>query len=314
MNKDYYDLPPKDRRAAKELAKELLRSVAPRSQTGRATGSVRGALLTAVMKPENVEAVLIYDDGQGNWWGDLVLRHASGITQYGIHEESPVKSYGEALDFIKSEVAHIKSKIEEHPIAQQCRQMGIDPAEVHLLSVIHPDVGCRWIVSIGNAEITEGAKTFEVLFSEHKEPLAYIARQLLLGIPREYITDSYFLVPRELGSVGGLMYRAADYVIENGVRNVRSKDILDTPSRDYEWRMGNEPWGIRPSSDLAELWNKKGVTTSVAEIDLIRRFLRNWRWTRRFNFTDSQGQMAVGNDNGERSPLRDERRSVGRLS
>lgn len=198
MIKDYSTLPGNERRAAKKLAKELMRSVTPDAQIQRVTGTVRGALLTAFMKPENVEAVLIYDDGRGNWWGDLVVRQGSGFTQYGIHEDSPVKSYDEALQFLKCEIAQIKSNIEEDPIVRRYRGNGIDPAEVHYLSVIHPDVGCRWIVSIWNADITEGAKTFEALFSEHKEPLDYVAPQLLLGIPREYVTGSYFLVPRDL--------------------------------------------------------------------------------------------------------------------
>ena len=123
----YETLSRNERRAANKLAKKLLRCVTPNTSIRRVTGTIRGALLTCFMKPQNVEAVLIYDDGQGNWWGDLVLRHGSDFTQYGIHEDSPVNSYDEALRFIKCEIAQIKSNVEKDLIVQRIRRAGIDP-------------------------------------------------------------------------------------------------------------------------------------------------------------------------------------------
>ena len=51
--------------------------------------SIRGALTTAFMKPENVIGALVYTDGNGNWWGDVVLNKGEKYLQMGSEEEAP---------------------------------------------------------------------------------------------------------------------------------------------------------------------------------------------------------------------------------
>ena len=79
----YGSLPQDVRRAAKKLAKELLRTVPAARKPGEAV-SIRGALTTAFMKPENVIGALVYTDGNGNWWGDVVLNKGEKISTNGL--------------------------------------------------------------------------------------------------------------------------------------------------------------------------------------------------------------------------------------
>ena len=83
---DYRSLSRHDRRAAKKLAKELLRTV-PAAQEPDGPRSIRGALSTAFMKPENVIGALVYSDGNGNWWGDVVFNKGEKCFQMGTQEE-----------------------------------------------------------------------------------------------------------------------------------------------------------------------------------------------------------------------------------
>ena len=80
---NFKDLSRQDRRAARKLAKELLRTV-PAAQEPEEPRSIRGALSTAFMKPENVISALVYSDGNGNWWGDVVLNKGGKSLQIGL--------------------------------------------------------------------------------------------------------------------------------------------------------------------------------------------------------------------------------------
>ena len=81
---DYRSLSRHERRAAKKLAKELLRTVpAAEKPISEEQCSIRGALSTAFMKPENVIGALVYTDGNGNWWGDVVFNKGEKCFQIG---------------------------------------------------------------------------------------------------------------------------------------------------------------------------------------------------------------------------------------
>ena len=69
----YETLPQQDRRAAEKLAKKLLRTT-PAAPRREFSGTVRDALDTAFIKAENVVAALVYDQGNGTWWSDVVFR------------------------------------------------------------------------------------------------------------------------------------------------------------------------------------------------------------------------------------------------
>ena len=122
---DYTTLSRHERRAAKKLAKELLRTVpAAEKPISEEHCSIRGALSTAFMKPENVIAVLVYTDGNGNWWGDVVFNKGEKCVQIGSQEEAPLQSYDEALEHVKAVIAYIKA-MREHPFVQELRERGM---------------------------------------------------------------------------------------------------------------------------------------------------------------------------------------------
>ena len=92
MLKPYQTLSRVEQRAAKKLAKELLRTVpaaAPTPPEELDQLSIRGQLATAYMKPANVVAALVYTDGAGHWWDDVVLKKGHGTTSIGVSRENP---------------------------------------------------------------------------------------------------------------------------------------------------------------------------------------------------------------------------------
>ena len=138
---NYKSLSRHDRRAARKLAKELLRTV-PAAQEPEEPLSIRGALSTAFMKPENVVGALVYTDGNGHWWGDVVLRKGAKYHVMGTPDEAPLQSVDHALEHLKDLIADIKA-MREHPLVQEFRRNGIDPERVELLRVGHEKFGHR---------------------------------------------------------------------------------------------------------------------------------------------------------------------------
>ena len=67
------------------------------------------SVTTAFMKPENVIGALVYTDGNGNWWGDVVLNKGEKISKSGSEEEAPLRSYDDALEHVKAVIASIKA-------------------------------------------------------------------------------------------------------------------------------------------------------------------------------------------------------------
>jgi len=228
----YETLSRNERRAAKKLAKKLLRSVQPVKDSFRIT-SVRGALNTAFMKPENVEGVLIYDDGEGNWWGDAVLRKGSGTIQWGTCTDAPRKSYQEALGDAKNLIAGIKFGIDEEPIVQKIRAMGADPAEVEFLRVSRPDFGCRWIPFLSQTGVAEAADTFVASFAKSTIPMEDMARTFIFLVTDELLHDPVWLLTpddfTERGETAELAYCAGAYLVQNGILNFDAKDIDHVP-------------------------------------------------------------------------------------
>jgi hypothetical protein len=141
----YQTLPRQQRRAARKLAKQLLRTTLPVATEGRFGHTIRGALNTAFMKPENVVAVFTYDDGNGNWWGDVVLRKGQGTYQIGVAEDSPYRSREEALAHVEKLIGRIKA-MREDPLVAEFRNSGINVQTIELLRVQHKRFGCGWIV------------------------------------------------------------------------------------------------------------------------------------------------------------------------
>ena len=150
---NYERLSRPERRAAKKLAKKLLRTV-PAAEDPVEPKSIRGALTTAFMRPENVFAVLVYTDGNGNWWGDVLLNKGEKCLTIGTPEKSPAQSFEDALECVKHLIAHIKAT-REHPLVQQFREQGFDPERIELLRVQHEQFGARWVF-LDDDQITIG--------------------------------------------------------------------------------------------------------------------------------------------------------------
>ena len=224
---NYGSLSRHERWAAKRLAKELLHTV-PAAQEPEEPRSIRGALSTAFMKPENVISALVYSDGNGNWWGDVVLRKGEKCFQMGTPEQAPARSYDDALGHVKATIANIKA-MREHPLVQEFREKGLDPERVELLRVQHERFGHRWVL-LDDSQIWTGAEAF-VACVEDKFPgvvdTLEKARTVVLQTAPQFATDPVFLqLPDdhdgEEGAIGAiqLLYCAAAFLLRNGIVNV----------------------------------------------------------------------------------------------
>ena len=232
----YGSLPQDVRRAAKKLAKELLRTVPAAQKPGEAV-SIRGALITAFMKPENVIGALVYTDGNGNWWGDVVLNKGKRYLQMGSEEEAPLRSYDDALEYVKDRDRRHKGNAREHPLVEELRKNGFDPERVELLRVGHEKFGHRWVLMDDN-QIQTGAEAF-VAYVEDKFPgvvnTLEKARTVILQTAPHFATDPVFLQLPDGhdGDEGAiqLMYHAAAFLLRCGILNVDQ----DTTETNFGW-------------------------------------------------------------------------------
>lgn len=221
---NYKDLSRHDRRAARRLAKELLRTV-PAAQEPDEPRSIRGALSTAFMKPENVIGALVYTDGNGNWWGDVALNKGEKCFQLGSPEQAPARSYDDALGHVKATIANIKA-MREHPLVREFREKGFDPERVELLRVRHERFGHRWVLLDDN-QISTGAEAF-VAYVGDKFPGGVDkreqARTVVLQTASQFATDPVFLqLPDDHDGEEGaiqLLYCAAAFLLRCGIVNV----------------------------------------------------------------------------------------------
>ena len=236
---NYGTLSRKERRAARELAKGLLCTI-PAAQKPDEPCSIRGALSTAFMKPENVIGALVYSDGKGNWWGDVVLKKGDKCFQVGSREECPLQSSEDALECVKDQIAFIKG-LREHPLVQEVRGKGFDPERIELLRVRHKKFGHRWVL-IDENEIWTGAMAF-VEYVEGKFPSVVDkleqARTVILQTAPQFATDSVFLRPpggNDESESAILLRCAAAFLLRNGIMNIgqdpmRSQDQLWFPQQ-----------------------------------------------------------------------------------
>ena len=230
----YGSLSRHDRRAAKKLAKELLSTVPAEQEVDESESfSIRGALSTAFMKPENVVGALVYTDAKGNWWGDVVFNKGEKWFQTGTPEEVPARSYDEALKYVTSMIAYVKA-MREHPLVQEFREKGIDLERVELLRVGLAKFGCRWVI-MDDEQIRTGAQAF-VKYVKDKMPAVVDkveqARKVILeAAPR--FADYKFLQlsddqdgEEEEGEFQ-LLQEAAAFLLRCGIVNV-DQDTTET--------------------------------------------------------------------------------------
>jgi hypothetical protein len=220
---NYTSLSRNDRRAAKKLAKQLLRTV-PAAQEADGPCSIRGALSTAFMKPKNVIAVLVHSDGNGNWWGDVVLNKGEKCVQISSQEEAPLQSYDEALEHVKAVIAYIKA-MREHPFVQELREEGCDPEQVELLRVGHAKFGHRWVI-MDDDQIRTGAEAFAA-YVEDKFPSVVDkleqARKVILEAAPRFATDMFLHPSDDQDEEEGefqLLHDAAAFLLRCGIVNL----------------------------------------------------------------------------------------------
>jgi hypothetical protein len=221
----YANLSRSDRKAARRLAKELLRTV-PAAREGEQPRSVRGALSTVFMKPQNVVGVLVYSDHMGNWWGDVAFRSGSKCYQMGTPEEAPLDSYEDAFEHVKGFIARIKAT-REHPLVGEFRRQGIDPEKAVLMRVRHEAFGHRYALLDGN-EIAEGAERFTSYVEDNFPGVAdklEQARTIVLQMAPRLATHPEFLQPRDHDSGDEqsdfqLLGYAAAFLVKSGIINI----------------------------------------------------------------------------------------------
>ena len=224
---EYQTLSRQERRAARKLAKELLRTV-PAAQEPFEFGSMRGKLTTAFLKPKNVVAVITHDDGDKNWWGGVVLRKGQGVVQIGVPESKPCRSKEEALNELKHLIAGIKA-MREHPLVTKLRDDGIDPESIELLRVHHKRFGCRYIMRT----VKEIASEFETFGRTHGlddsadefdiQCAARDASAIIVQYAAKFSGDPEFLVPpwdtdKSVNEVNQVR-EAASFLLGQGIVN-----------------------------------------------------------------------------------------------
>ena len=222
---DYGSLSRHERRTAKKLAKELLRTVpAAEKPMSEEQCSLRGAVSTAFMKPENVIGALVYSDGNGNWWGDVVFKKGEKRFQIGTQQEAPARSYDEALGYVKSMIAYVKA-MREDPLVQEFRERGFDPERVELLRVGHERFGHRWVL-LDDRRILLASEAF-AKFVERKGVVDKLeeARKVILQTAPQFATNPVFLLPAvddddEKRDALQLLYHAAAFLLRCGILNV----------------------------------------------------------------------------------------------
>jgi hypothetical protein len=258
---NYNSLSRRERRAAQKLAKKLLRTTTAESFS---PGSVRGALSTAFMKPENVVAAFTYDDGDGNWWGDVVLRKGQGTVQFGVAESEPCRSKEEALDRVKHQIAGIKA-MREHPLVAKLRADGIDPESIELLRVHHKRFGCRYIMRTDKEIASESeafGRTHGLDDSADEFDIQCAAREasaIISQYAAKFAGDPEFLVPpwdtdKSVSEVNQVR-EAASFLLGQGIANTDEWDanrfiIGNAQSLPDEDGMGAFLIPISPPGDL----------------------------------------------------------------
>jgi hypothetical protein len=222
---DYGSLSRHERLAAKKLARQLLETV-PAAEETETDGpcSIRGAISTAYMKPENVVGALVYTDGNGNWWGDVVFNKGKKWAQTGTPEDAPAQSSDDALKYVTSMIAYVKA-MREHPFVKELREKGCDPEQVELLRVGRAKFGHRWVI-MDDDQIRTGAEAF-VEYVKDKMPAVVNAveqaRKVILEAAPKFATDMFLHPSADQDGEEGefqLLHDAAAFLLRCGILNV----------------------------------------------------------------------------------------------
>ena len=276
----YENLPQRDRRAAEKLAKTLLRNtrVGPKSEF---SGTLRDALDTAFMKPENVVAALVYDEGNGSWRSDVVFQKGKYNVQRGIS----CGSRQQALSCLESQIANIKATC-EHPAVADYRRRGVEPNEVLLLGVRHKQFGYRYVERYIDEIQSEGLEFLRkhgIAPSESEIAIKYAARlasdTVLLYAP-EFATDDPLLRPPAGTDMSAdeiaLWWEAASFLLVGDIADIRDwtetdiiyERVLRFPDKSLNrmWIIGAEKG--RTINNDADIHRRLATIASAAAADV----------------------------------------------
>jgi hypothetical protein len=189
---------------------------------------------TAVLKSSNVTAAFVYGDGQGGWWGDVVVKKGKGSITIGVPEHDPCHSYDEALECIKRNIANIKA-MREHPLVKIFRGAGYDPQRITLLRVERQGAGLRFIVC-RDEEVPTQATLFEERWkltggNEVVDFAVKLAKSIILHFAEEFSGPVFLAPPSERPGRSedevNMWREAAAFLIGCGVINIRDQDETD---------------------------------------------------------------------------------------
>jgi hypothetical protein len=221
----YENLPQRDRLAAEKLAETLLRST-PAGPKSEFSGTLRDALDTVFMKPENVVAAFVYAEGDGSWLSVIVVQKGKHIVQRYI----TCDSREQAFCCLESQIANIKATC-EHPAVADFRRRGVEPNGLVWLGVRHKQFGYRYV-----ERYIDGIQA-EALEFLRKHGLADIADEALR---------------RE--------------ALQHAVRLARDTVLLHAPEFATDDPLLRPPAGTDKSADEITLWREAASLLLVAEI------------------------------------------------
>jgi 16S rRNA C967 or C1407 C5-methylase (RsmB/RsmF family) len=110
----YFDFSRQQRRDAKKLAKELLRTV-PAAEELSTLHLERPLTNATFFKPKNLLAALVHSEGKDNWRSYVAFKNGTGVST--IRTTPPLQSREEAFELLKGIIATLKTN--EHRVLDQ---------------------------------------------------------------------------------------------------------------------------------------------------------------------------------------------------
>ncbi len=200
------------------------------------------------MKPEKVEAVLIYADGPV-FTADVVYRRGDGFAQIGA--TVPLPSHEAAENSLRETIAEVKS-MTDHPIVISFREQGIDPERVHCLRVSTRDqtkyVICweDWLKHWVDGDQCPDSSELPALLE--------FSRMFVLEHHGEHTDDLGFIKSCETDTPDSTPYmlaKTASLLLANGVINIDSRELYHSVRTTLEPTADPDVW--EATMDLSEL-------------------------------------------------------------
>jgi hypothetical protein len=249
---NYHLLSAPARRAARKLAKKLLKSV-PAEQNEIDAGWLRGVLGSSYMRPENVFAAFTFVDDAAAWHAAVILQKADKLVELNWSSPTGSPCCQQALRDIKRCIAAIKGT-REHPAMQQFRDAGIQPDQLEILDVYHPAFGCRCFL-MTDQQIEVHANHYVDFLKENEirfgEKCLALAQGLVVDLsPQLSANKHFFLWDTRLEDLRSLAFHAAGFLLKYAVEVVcddeyRPNDLLGVPFDFNEVRHALSPCQVQ---------------------------------------------------------------------